>query len=122
MGHAAAAKRTTGRHRARHSLGSGVLAFRGDRAFPVLIQHIRRKIAESPSCREIFLCRLMNSAETRLSMGFFPYDTHGFLGLLLAKRAPGLGSLEPAGVPRPVHHLDMPAPRHRPVQRREVQI
>ena len=40
-GHAAAAKHSTGRHRTRHSLGSGVLAFRGDRASPVLIQHIR---------------------------------------------------------------------------------
>ena len=41
MGHAATAKHTTGRPRPQHSLGSGVLAFRGDRASPVLIQHIR---------------------------------------------------------------------------------
>ena len=54
MGHAATAKHTTGRHRTQHSLDSGVLAFRGDRASPVLIQHIRWKVAESPSCREIF--------------------------------------------------------------------
>ena len=101
-GHAAAAKHSTGRHSTRHSLGSGVLAFRGDRAFPVLILHIRRKVAESPSCREIFSSPLrefsgkkmtVDALERRLpfrrcgpSMGFLPHD---------APRAPRLLFIPP---------------------------